>query len=103
MPLRLLTLCVLLLVLFTGLTQGVERRRNQFPTDFGYLVAPIPYIIPGSKPGIAFLGGFNNISFGNTPSTVDAYVVLIGGGVTGAVTAVSDISLWSETLPEGGK
>lgn len=98
MPLRLLTLCVLLLALFTGLTQGVERRRNQFPTDFGYLVAPIPYIIPGSKPGIALLGGFNNISFGNTPSTVDAYVVLIGGGVTGTVTAVSDISLWSETL-----
>jgi len=96
--LRHLSLCVLLLTTLGGIAEGVERRRSQFSKDFGYLVAPIPYIIPGSKPGIALLGGFNNISFGRTSSTVDAYVVLIGGGVTGAITAVSDIPLWPENL-----
>ena len=45
---------------------GLERRRDQFTTDFGYLVTPIPYILPGAGAGFGLLGGFNNIPFGLT-------------------------------------
>ncbi len=31
-------------IVFVHSTLALDRRRDQFPTDFGYLVAPIPYI-----------------------------------------------------------
>lgn len=43
------------------------------------------------------MGGFNNIPLA-TPTTIDAYLVGISGGVTGLISVVSDIPLWPETL-----
>ena len=78
---------------------ALDRRRDQFPTDFGYLVAPIPYILPGAGAGLGVLGGFNNIPFGSTETTVDVFAVGIGGGnITGTIAGITDIPLWPETL-----
>ena len=77
---------------------GLERRRDQFTTDFGYLVAPIPYILPGAGAGFGLLGGFNNIPFGSTETTIDLFVVGISGNVRGTIAGVTDLPLWPETL-----
>ncbi|MEC7087602.1 MAG: hypothetical protein VXW83_09330, partial [SAR324 cluster bacterium] len=76
----------------------MERRRDQFTTDFGYLVAPIPYILPGAGAGFGLLGGFNNIHFGSTETTIDLFVVGISGNVRGTIAGVTDLPLWPETL-----
>ena len=52
---------------------GLERRRDQFTTDFGYLVAPIPYILPGAGAGFGLLGAFNNIPFGSTETSSSTF------------------------------
>ncbi|SVD02884.1 uncharacterized protein METZ01_LOCUS355738, partial [marine metagenome] len=40
---------VLLIIVFSQLTaSAIERRSEQFPTEFGYLALPLPYIIPGA-------------------------------------------------------
>ena len=77
---------------------GLERRRDQFTTDFGYLVAPIPYILPGAGAGFGLLGGFNNIPFGSTETTIDLFVVGISGNVRGTIAGVTDLPLWPETV-----
>ena len=33
------------MLLLASLAEAIERRRSQFPRDFGYLIAPIPYIL----------------------------------------------------------
>ena len=35
------------ILLLASLAEAIERRRSQFPRDFGYLIATIPYILPG--------------------------------------------------------
>ena len=56
---------VLLIIVFGQLTaSAIERRSEQFPTEFGYLALPLPYIIPGAGSGFGILGGFNNVPFG---------------------------------------
>ena len=57
---------ILLLFLIQSSVSAIERRTEQFPTDFGYLTLPLPYIIPGAGMGFGFLGGFNNVPFGNS-------------------------------------
>jgi len=73
---------------------GVERRRPQFSNQFGYVVTPLPFILPGVGTGIGLLGGLNNIF--DTP--VDLYLVFIEGDVEGNIVAVTDIPLLPERL-----
>ena len=75
-------------------TEAIERRRSQFPRDFGYLIAPIPYILPGVGTGLGVIGAFNN----TFDTTTDFFVVGVGGDVEGTVTGVTDIELLSETV-----
>ena len=44
------------MLLIASLTEAIERRRSQFPRDFGYLIAPIPYILPGVGTGLGVIG-----------------------------------------------
>ena len=93
------TLIFLIVFFITAASvSGLERRRDQFTTDFGYLVAPIPYILPGAGAGFGLLGGFNNIPFGSTETTIDLFVVGISGNVRGTIAGVTDLPLWPETL-----
>ncbi len=88
--------CLVLLLTFyiTSELAGIERRRSQFQNEFGYIVTPLPFIVPGVGTGIGLLGGLNNIY----ESPVDLYLVLIGGDVEGGIIAVTDIHLVPETL-----
>ena len=71
------TLIFLIIFFVTAASvSGLERRRDQFTTDFGYLLAPIPYILPGAGAGFGLLGAFNNIPFGSTETTIDLFVVV---------------------------
>ena len=87
-------LLLVLLILFATVSEAIERRRSQFPRDFGYLVAPIPFILPGVGTGLGLLGAFNNAF----DTTTDLYLVGIGGDVEGTITGVTDIELWPENV-----
>ena len=63
-------------ILIQSSVSAIERRTEQFPTDFGYLALPLPYIIPGAGSGFGLLGGFNNVQFGGTETTLDFFVFL---------------------------
>ena len=82
------------MLLIASLTEAIERRRSQFPRDFGYLIAPIPYILPGVGTGLGVIGAFNN----TFDTTTDFFVVGVGGDVEGTVAGVTDIELLSETV-----
>lgn len=90
---RLILLLVLVFVYSSSL-YSVERRRSQFQNEFGYIVTPLPFILPGVGTGVGLLGGLNNIY--ETP--VDLYLVYITGDVEGGIVAVTDIPLISEHL-----
>ncbi|MDP7175312.1 MAG: hypothetical protein QF647_03790, partial [SAR324 cluster bacterium] len=49
------------LFLIHSSVSAIERRTEQFSTEFGYLTLPLPYVIPGAGMGLGFLGGFNNV------------------------------------------
>lgn len=72
----------------------IERRRPQFQNQFGYVVTPLPFILPGVGTGIGLLGGLNNIY--ETP--VDLYLVAIRGDVEGSIVGVTDIPLLPKRL-----
>ncbi|MDA0855263.1 MAG: hypothetical protein O2900_04770 [Proteobacteria bacterium] len=84
----------LLLIFLSGLAEAIERRRSQFPRDFGYLIAPIPYILPGVGTGLGVIGAFNN----TFDSTTDFFLVGVGGDVEGTITGVTDIELLPENV-----
>ena len=82
------------MLLLSSFSEAIERRRSQFPRDFGYLIAPIPYILPGVGTGLGVIGAFNN----TFDSTTDFFLVGVGGDVEGTITGVTDIELLSETV-----
>lgn len=71
-----------------------ERRRDQIPSEFGYLVSPIPYSLPGVGTGLGALAALNNIK--ETP--VDLFAVLIRGDVEGSIFGVTDLPLFQRHL-----
>jgi len=66
-----------------------ERRRDQFPKEFGYAVFPYPYRLPGIGSGLSLVAGALNIADTHT----DAYGILFGGDVKGGAAGVGDIHL----------
>lgn len=89
-----IVLIIILLPYSAMSIEGIERRRSQFQNKFGYVVTPLPFILPGVGTGIGLLGGLNNIY--ETP--VDLYLVFIRGDVEGSVIGVTDIHLLPERL-----
>ena len=78
------------LVIYNSL-KAIERRTDQFPSDFGYLTLPLPYVIPGAGMGFGFLGGFNNVPFGETKTTLDIFGILITGDIGGGIVLATDV------------
>ena len=66
-----------------------ERRRDQFPKDFGYAAFPYPYRLPGIGSGLSFAAGAFNIA----DTYTDAYGIVFAGDVKGGAAGVGDIHL----------
>src|SRR5512145_1329609 len=88
-------LCALALLLAPGvlsanlLTAPPERRVDQYPTENGYLILPLPYSIPGIGEGYFLMGYLSNV-FG---STSDAFVVRVAGDAEGYVAKFDEVPL----------
>ena len=79
------------LFLIHSSVSAIERRTEQFSTEFGYLTLPLPYVIPGAGMGLGFLGGFNNVPFGSTETTLDLFAILITGDIGGGIVLATDV------------
>ena len=86
-----LTFLLINFVLIQSSVSAIERRTEQFPTDFGYLALPLPYIIPGAGSGFGLLGGFNNVQFGDKETTLDFFAIAIAGDIGGNILLATDI------------
>jgi hypothetical protein len=73
---------------------AMERRKDQFYKEPGYLVFPLVYSLPGIGSGVAVTGYAGNL-FG---TYTDAYGLLIFGDAEGMQLGVEDIHLISERL-----
>ncbi|NIP55605.1 MAG: hypothetical protein GWO26_27185, partial [Phycisphaerae bacterium] len=71
-----------------------ERRVEQYPTDSGYLVVPLPYSIPGIGDGYFLMGYFTNI----LDTTADAFVVKVMGDAEGYVAQADEVPLYKKHL-----
>ena len=71
-----------------------DRRRDQFPKDFGYALFPYPYRLPGIGAGISLVGGAMNIA--GTPT--DVYGIVFTGDIDGRAFGVGDLHLIPRTL-----
>jgi hypothetical protein len=85
--------CACAPVLAAGLEPGdlnaPERRRDQFPKEFGYAAFPYPYRLPGIGSGLSLVAGALNIA----DTYTDAYGVAFAGDVRGGALGVGDIHL----------
>ena len=50
-----LSFLFIIFILIHSSVSAIERRTEQFPTDFGYLALPLPYVIPGAGMGLGLL------------------------------------------------
>lgn len=73
---------------------GPERRREQFPKDFGYGAFPFPYRLPGIGSGVSFAAGALNVA----DTYTDVYGIAFTGDVKGGAVGLGDIHLIPRTL-----
>ncbi len=92
-------ICIVLLGLF--ISAGVSgydwipgRRKEQNPTETGYLIAPLPYSLPGIGSGITFLGNVSNIG----GSTFDLSGLIVTGDAEGYFLLGDELPVFSENL-----
>jgi hypothetical protein len=71
-----------------------DRRRDQYPNDFGYAFFPYPYRLPGIGSGVSLVAGALNIAGTYT----DAYGLVFAGDVKGGAFGVGDLHLIPRTL-----
>lgn len=76
------------------LSDPPERRVEQYPTDSGYLMVPLPYSIPGIGDGYFLMGYFTNI----LDTTADAFVVKVMGDAEGYVAQLDEVPLYKKHL-----
>jgi len=67
----------------------VERRKDQFPTSPGRLIAPVPYSLPGIGDGFFLLGHFANVF----SSTADVTVLKATGDIHGYDANIDEIPI----------
>jgi len=65
--------------MFTMDFSQIERRKNQYPNDQGYFIAPVPYALPGIGSGMLVLGMINNIKGSQTDLVIDVISGDVGG------------------------
>ncbi len=74
--------------------QVPERRKDQFPKEFSYLIFPLPYSLPGIGSGVYLpIYGANVLD-----TYADAYALFITGDATGTIYAVEDVHLLEKRL-----
>ncbi len=66
-----------------------ERRRDQYPKEFGYGAFPLPYKLPGIGSGLSFAAGAFNIA----DTYTDVYGIAFTGDVKGGAVGVGDLHL----------
>ena len=93
-----LSFLFIIFILIHSSVSAIERRTEQFPTDFGYLALPLPYVIPGAGMGLGLLGGFNNVPFGRTKTTLDLFAILITGDIGGGIVLATDVPVIPEMI-----
>ncbi|HET7765105.1 MAG TPA: BamA/TamA family outer membrane protein [Burkholderiales bacterium] len=71
-----------------------ERRRDQFPKEYGYAIFPYPYSLPGIGSGLSLVAGALNIG----DSYTDAYAIAFTGDVKGGAVGLGDLHLIPRTL-----
>jgi len=71
-----------------------ERRKDQFPTSSGRLIAPVPYSMPGIGDGFFLLGHFSNV----ISTTGDLTVIKAFGDVEGYDVNVDEVPLYDHHL-----
>jgi len=71
-----------------------ERRTDQYKTQTGYFVIPLPYSIPGIGSGIVFLGNVTNIK----GSTADVNILSITGDAGGTMLFTKEVPLFGKWL-----
>lgn len=84
-----LLLVALLALAFAAPAGAIERRKDQFPTEFSYLVVPLPYSLPGIGEGFFVPFYFSNIA----DTTTDAYGLAILGDAKGKDFGVEELPL----------
>ncbi|MBF0290083.1 MAG: BamA/TamA family outer membrane protein [SAR324 cluster bacterium] len=89
-----ITLIIALFLSISFSANAIERRKDQFPKQFGYFLAPVPYSLAGIGDGIAFLGSVNNIFETNT----DVFGGQAIGDAEASFYALADLHLIPETL-----
>ena len=90
---------IIIIIFFSHFTaSAIERRSGQFPTEFGYLALPLPYIIPGAGSGFGILGGFNNVPFGSLETTLDLFAIGIAGDIGGNILFATDFPVFPKTI-----
>lgn len=90
----LIALIVLLLAGSAEASWYPDRRKPQFGLEFGYVLFPYPYSLPGIGQGLGLVGGTMNIN----GTTTDAYGMLFGGDVKGLALGVGDFHAIPQTL-----
>lgn len=94
-PMRILVttfICIFFLVSTNA--DALDRRRDQYDADFGYLIAPFPVILPGVGTSFGVLAGVNNI----LGSQVDLNSIFITGDVSGRGLILTDINIIPKNL-----
>jgi hypothetical protein len=71
-----------------------ERRTEQFPTESGHLLVPLPYSMPGIGEGYFLMGYFSNIF----DTTSDAFIVKVEGDAEGLVAQADEVPLYKKHL-----
>jgi len=72
----------------------VERRKDQFPTSSGRLLAPIPYSMPGLGKGFFILGHFGNLF----STTTDLTILKATGDIQGQDANFDEIPIINNRL-----
>ncbi|MDH4224434.1 MAG: hypothetical protein OEW12_02170 [Deltaproteobacteria bacterium] len=82
------------LVALPDVSAALDRRKDQFPSEPGYMFLPLPYSIPGLGQGFFFIGYGSNL-FG---TYADGYLAVITGDADGKLAGLNEIHLWPKTL-----
>ena len=73
---------------------AIERRKDQFPTTSGRLLAPLPYSMPGIGRGFFILGNFGNVF----ATTADITVLKATGDIQGSDVNINEVPVINKHL-----
>ena len=84
----------LTMVVFATSVYSIDRRKDQYSYDFGYLLIPAPYSLPGIGEGIAYVAMANNVFSSQTDLIYNA----LTGDVKGYGAGISELYLLDKSI-----